>query len=61
MARTSLKVRSARAPKFSTQHRNRCQICGRARAYFRKFKVCRVCLRKMAHNGEVPGMKKASW
>ncbi|MCK6438728.1 MAG: type Z 30S ribosomal protein S14 [Planctomycetes bacterium] len=61
MARTSLLVRSARKPKFATRHRNRCQICGRARAYFKKFKVCRICLRKMAHRGEIPGMRKASW
>lgn len=61
MARTSLKVKSARTPKHAVQHRNRCQICGRPRGYFRKFKVCRICLRNLAHRGEVPGMRKASW
>ena len=61
MARTSLIVRSIRTPKFATRHRNRCELCGRGRAYFRKLHVCRLCLRKLAHRGEIPGMKKASW
>jgi small subunit ribosomal protein S14 len=61
MAKTSQRVKSARPPKFSTQHRNRCQLCGRARAYYRKFQICRICFRSMAHRGEIPGVKKASW
>jgi len=61
MARTALKVRSAREPKFSTRHVNRCELCGRPRAYYRKLKICRLCLRSMAHRGEIPGMRKASW
>ena len=39
----------------------RCQICGRARAYYRKFGICRVCFRSMSHLGQIPGVKKASW
>ncbi|MCK4602187.1 MAG: type Z 30S ribosomal protein S14, partial [Phycisphaerae bacterium] len=39
----------------------RCQLCGRPRSVYRKFKVCRICLRNMASEGKVPGMKKASW
>ena len=48
-------------PKFSTRKYNRCQVCGRRRAYYRKFHVCRICLRTLANRGEVPGMRKASW
>ena len=61
MARTSLIVKAARKPKFSTRGYNRCQLCGRARSYYRKFRICRLCLRKLAHEGKIPGMRKASW
>ncbi|MGM0507894.1 MAG: type Z 30S ribosomal protein S14 [Fusobacteriota bacterium] len=43
------------------QHRNRCKICGRPRGYMREFEICRVCFRELASNGEIPGVKKASW
>lgn len=61
MARTCLVVKSNRKPKHAIQHRNRCGICGRARAYYRKFQMCRICLRRLAHRGEIPGLRKASW
>ena len=61
MTRTSLMVKSQRKPKFSARAYNRCQLCGRPRAYYRKFKICRICLRKMASEGLIPGMRKASW
>jgi len=61
MARKSLRLKQLRSPKFKTRAYNRCQLCGRARAYYRKFKVCRICIRSLAHRGEVPGMRKASW
>lgn len=61
MAKTSQRVKSSRPPRESTQHRNRCRLCGRARAYFSKFQICRICFRNMAHRGEIPGVKKASW
>ena len=61
MARLCLKVKSSNPPKFSTRHRNRCQICGRSRAYYRKFKICRLCFRSLANKGEIPGVRKASW
>ena len=48
-------------PKFSSRQVNRCGICGRARAYYRKFGLCRICFRKMANQGLVPGVRKASW
>ncbi|MBM3209061.1 type Z 30S ribosomal protein S14 [Candidatus Shapirobacteria bacterium] len=47
--------------KFSVRHRNRCSLCGRARAYLRLFGLCRLCFRELAHKGELPGVKKASW
>lgn len=47
--------------KYKTRLRNRCPICGRARGYIRYFDMCRICFRNMAHKGELPGVKKASW
>ena len=54
-------LKSKRTPKFSSRTTRRCQLCGRPRAYYRKFKVCRICLRVLASRGEIPGMRKASW
>ncbi|MCI5537299.1 MAG: type Z 30S ribosomal protein S14 [Oscillospiraceae bacterium] len=59
MAKTSMKVR--KAPKYSTREHNRCKICGRPHAYLRKYGVCRICFRELAHAGQIPGVKKASW
>lgn len=50
-----------KAPKFTTRWRNRCGICGRARGYYRKFGICRICFRSMASQGLIPGVRKASW
>jgi small subunit ribosomal protein S14 len=61
MSRTCLEVKSRRTPKYAVRHRNRCELCGRPRAYYRKFRICRLCFRKMAHKGEIPGVRKASW
>ncbi len=61
MAKTSMKVRASRPAKYKVQEYNRCQLCGRPRAYYRKFKVCRICFRSLASRGEIPGVKKASW
>lgn len=47
--------------KYSTRVYNRCKICGRRRAYFRYFKMCRLCFRKLAHAGQLPGVVKSSW
>jgi ribosomal protein S14 len=41
--------------------RTRCQLCGRARAVYQKFGVCRICFRNMASDGLIPGVRKASW
>jgi small subunit ribosomal protein S14 len=61
MSRLCLEVKSRRTPKFAVRHRNRCELCGRPRAYYRKFRICRICFRNMAHRGEIPGVRKASW
>ena len=61
MAKKSKIVKSERAPKFGVQQHNRCRICGRPHAYIRLFGVCRICFRKLALAGQVPGVKKASW
>ncbi len=54
-------VKQKAKPKFSTRAYNRCELCGRSRAYYRKFKICRLCFRSLAHKGELPGVQKASW
>jgi len=53
--------RAKRTPKFSTRRVNRCALCGRRRSYYRKFAICRICFRRLASNGEIPGVRKASW
>ena len=53
--------RLKRKTKFSTRVFNRCELCGRARGYNRMFKLCRICLRNKAHDGEIPGLRKSSW
>lgn len=50
-----------RKPKYKVRGYNRCLRCGRARAYYRKFGLCRICLRELALRGEIPGVVKASW
>lgn len=47
--------------KFDVQAYSRCSRCGRARGYYRFFGMCRICVRELAHKGELPGLKKASW
>lgn len=61
MAKTCMKVKAARKPKFKVRAYNRCPICGRARAFIRRFNMCRLCFRQRAHQGELPGVVKASW
>jgi len=61
MAKKCLIEKQRRAPKFSSRAYNRCQRCGRPRAYYRKFGLCRLCFRQLAHAGELPGITKASW
>jgi len=61
MARACQFAKLNQRPKFQTRHRNRCKVCGRARGYYRKFELCRICLRVFALRGEIPGVTKASW
>ncbi|AXE60627.1 type Z 30S ribosomal protein S14 [[Mycoplasma] phocae] len=61
MARKSLMVKAEREPKFAVRKYTRCQLCGRVHAVLRKYKICRICFRKLAHEGKIPGVKKASW
>ncbi len=61
MAKTCLRVKAQRPPKFKVRAYNRCPLCGRPRAYFRRFQMGRLCLRLLARNGEIPGLTKASW
>ena len=61
MARKALIVKSQKKPKFSTRAYTRCVNCGRPRAVYKKFGLCRICFREMALRGESPGVIKASW
>ena len=61
MAKKSLIAKALRPPKFSTRVVRRCRLCGRPRAYMRRFQICRICFRNLAHRGLIPGVQKASW
>lgn len=61
MAKKSLRVKQQKPQKFRVRRYNRCSSCGRARAYLRKFGICRICFRNLALEGKIPGVVKASW
>ena len=61
MAKKALIEKQQKKQKFSTREYTRCEICGRPHAVLKKYGLCRVCFREKANNGEIPGMKKASW
>ncbi len=61
MARKAMIEKSKRKPKYEVRHRNRCQRCGRSRAFLRKFGICRLCFRELSLSGMIPGVRKASW
>ena len=61
MSRTSLEAKARKKPKFKVRRENRCPLCGRSHAYMRQFQMCRICFRKYASLGQIPGVKKASW
>ena len=61
MARKALIIKAQREPKFKVRKHNRCSICGRSRGYIRDYGICRLCFRELAHQGKIPGVKKASW
>lgn len=61
MAKKSWVAKAARTPKYPSRRVNRCNLCGRARAVYRRFGACRICFRELALKGQVPGVTKASW
>ena len=61
MAKKSLIAKAKRDPKFGVRQYNRCPLCGRPRAFIRKFGICRLCFRSLALKGEIPGVIKSSW
>ncbi len=61
MAKNSQIARWKRKPKFASRKYNRCNICGRANGYLRRFQLCRICFRELAWAGAIPGVRKASW
>jgi small subunit ribosomal protein S14 len=61
MAKTSLRIKQSRPQRYKVRAYSRCNRCGRPRAVFRKFGLCRICLRDLAHQGVIPGMTKSSW
>ncbi|MFA5140700.1 MAG: type Z 30S ribosomal protein S14 [Elusimicrobiota bacterium] len=61
MATIAWVAKMKKPQKFAVRYRNRCQLCGRPRSYMRDFGLCRLCFRKMAHEGQIPGVRKSSW
>ena len=61
MAKKALIEKQQRTPKFKVRGYTRCRRCGRPTSVYRKFGLCRICLRVMVHAGEIPGVTKASW
>jgi small subunit ribosomal protein S14 len=61
MAKKSLVNKQQRTPRYKVRQYSRCRRCGRPRAVYRKFGLCRICLRELAHDGHIPGMTKSSW
>ncbi len=62
MTRKSLYVKTfEKEPRFKVRKYTRCRRCGRPRSVYRRFDLCRICIRELAHSGEIPGLKKASW
>jgi small subunit ribosomal protein S14 len=61
MAKTSVKVRATRKPKYASRVVRRCFLCGRKRGFMRDFDLCRICFREKANEGQIPGIRKSSW
>jgi len=61
MAKLCLMNKQLRTPRFKVRRYTRCKNCGRARAFMRRFDMCRLCFRELALAGKIPGVTKASW
>lgn len=61
MATKALIAKASRKPKFKVRAYTRCGLCGRPHSVYRKLGMCRICLRKHALAGDIPGMVKSSW
>jgi small subunit ribosomal protein S14 len=61
VAKKALRIKQQRPQRFRVRNYTRCNRCGRPRSVFKKFGLCRICLRELAHQGVIPGMTKSSW
>jgi small subunit ribosomal protein S14 len=61
VAKKSMIAKAGRPARFKVQQHSRCRLCGRPRAFIRRFALCRICFRRLALAGEIPGVTKASW
>ena len=61
MATKAWIAKANRPAKFKVREVTRCQLCGRRRAVYKKFRICRICFRTLANEGKIPGVRKASW
>ena len=61
MAKLTWEIKAAEPAKFPSRKYNRCKLCGRRRAFIRRFQICRICFRELASQGKIPGVTKASW
>ena len=61
MAKTCMRVKQTRTPKFSTRAYSRCRLCGRPHPVLRRYGICRICFRELAYMGQIPGVRKACW
>ena len=61
MAKTSVKARARKEPKFASRVVRRCFRCGRKNGFMRDFGICRICFRELADSGQIPGVRKSSW
>lgn len=61
MAKKSMIAKARRPQKYAVRSHNICLRCGRPRGYLRRFGLCRICFRELAHQGFIPGVTKSSW
>jgi small subunit ribosomal protein S14 len=61
VARLAMIVKSEKKPKFKVRAKSRCKLCGRSKAFLKRFQICRLCFRNLASKGMIPGVTKASW